>query len=316
MWLPPSASSHGRVLAPVLLAMLLAGCAGNSQGTFGAPGVDVDPAGGGQRISDQPVGGVGGTSPRGPQPLTLGTGPDAIEYTCPLVDTRSGAGAWQVTANGGLRYQGSIANLARECAIDAATKTMTMKVGIEGRVVLGDKGTAGAVNVPIRIAVVQEGANPKTITTKFFTVPVNVPADTGQVSFTVVEDTISFPLPSPSEIERYVVYAGFDPKGTDTKPAATSRPARPRPAATTAPAAAAPATPAPAAAAPAPAAPAATAPARTTTTAPAAAAPASGGFAPPPAASSSGGTFGPPPSSGGFGPPPATFGPPPASSSQ
>lgn len=310
MWLPSSASSHGRVLAPALLAMMLAGCAGNSQGTFGAPGVDVDPASGAQRISDQAVGGVGGSAPRGPQPLALGSGPDAIEYSCPMVDTRTGAGAWQVPApGGGLRYQGSLANLARECAITASTKTMTMKVGIEGRVVLGDKGTAGAVNVPIRIAVVQEGPSPKTITTKFFNVPVNVPADTGQVSFTVVEDTISFPLPSPAEVERYVVYVGFDPKGTDARPA-TARPARPRPAAPAA-------TSEPAAAAPAPAA-AAPAPARTTTTAPAAA-PASsgtssgGGFAAPPAASS--GTFGPAPTtSGGFGPPPTTFGPPPTTS--
>ncbi len=270
------------------------------------------------------MGGVGGTSPRGPQPLTLGTGPDAIEYTCPMVDTRSGAGAWQVPAAGGLRYQGSIANLARECAIVASTKTMTMKVGIEGRVLLGDKGTPGAVNVPIRIAVVQEGASPKIITSKFFNVPVNVPAD-GTVSFTVVEDTISFPLPSPSDLERYVVYAGFDPKGTETRPAATSRPARPRPAA---PAAEAPAAAAPAAATPAPAAatPAATAPARsTTTTAPASTSSGttssgtSGGFAPPPSSSSSSsssGAFGPPPSTGTFGPPPTTFGPPPATSSQ
>ena len=227
-----------------------------------------------------------------------------------MVDTRTGAGAWQVPApGGGLRYQGSLANLARECAITASTKTMTMKVGVEGRVVLGDKGTAGAVNVPIRIAVVQEGPSPKTITTKFFNVPVNVPADTGQVSFTVVEDTISFPLPTPAEVERYVVYVGFDPKGTDARPAA-ARPARPRPAAPAA-------TSEPAAAAPAPAA-AAPAPARTTTTAPAAA-PASsgtssgGGFAAPPAASS--GTFGPAPTtSGGFGPPPTTFGPPPTTS--
>ena len=310
MWLPSSASSHGRVLAPALLAMMLAGCAGNSQGTFGAPGVDVDPASGAQRISDQPVGGVGGSAPRGPQPLALGSGPDAIEYSCPMVDTRTGAGAWQVPApGGGLRYQGSLANLARECAITASTKTMTMKVGVEGRVVLGDKGTAGAVNVPIRIAVVQEGPSPKTITTKFFNVPVNVPADTGQVSFTVVEDTISFPLPTPAEVERYVVYVGFDPKGTDARPAA-ARPARPRPAAPAA-------TSEPAAAAPAPAA-ATPAPARTTTTAPAAA-PASsgtssgGGFAAPPAASS--GTFGPAPTtSGGFGPPPTTFGPPPTTS--
>lgn len=289
MGLPSTASSLCRVLAPAALAVMLAGCGGNSQGLFGAPGTTVDPSSGAQRISDQAVAGVGGPVTGVPQPLALGTGPDAIEYSCPMVDVRSGASAWQVPApGGGLRYQGSISNMARECAIVEGTRTMTMKVGIEGRVLLGDKGTPGAVNVPIRIAVVQEGPSPKTIQSKFFNVPVNVPASEGQVTFSVVEDTISFPLASPGEIERYVVYVGFDPKGT---PAQQPRPSRPRPAApaaSAAPAATTPA-PAPAAAAPAPAAPAAS----------------SSGAA-------SSGTFGPPPSAGTFGPPPTTFGPPPA----
>lgn len=289
MGLPSTASSLCRVLAPAALAVMLAGCGGNSQGLFGAPGTTVDPSSGAQRISDQAVAGVGGPVTGVPQPLALGTGPDAIEYSCPMVDVRSGASAWQVPApGGGLRYQGSISNMARECAIVEGTRTMTMKVGIEGRVLLGDKGTPGAVNVPIRIAVVQEGPTPKTIQSKFFNVPVNVPASEGQVTFSVVEDTISFPLASPGEIERYVVYVGFDPKGT---PAQQPRPSRPRPAApaaSAAPAATTPA-PAPAAAAPAPAAPAAS----------------SSGAA-------SSGTFGPPPSAGTFGPPPTTFGPPPA----
>ncbi len=296
MSLPFAASSLCRVLMPAALAMLLAGCGGNSQGLFGAPGTDIDPALGGQRISDQAVAGVGGRSPAAvaPAPLTMGSGPDAVELSCPVVDVRSGAATWQVPApGGGLRYQGSIGNLARECAI--VGNTMTMKVGMEGRVLLGDKGTAGGVSVPIRIAVVQEGPSPKTILTKFFTVPLNIPAAEGQTTFNVVEDTISFPITNPGDIEKYVVYVGFDPKGTpEAKPRSTT-PARPRPpAAASAPAAAAPAAPAPAAAAPAPAAPAA----------------ASGGtFGPPPSAGS---TFAAPPASGTFGPPPATFGPPPA----
>lgn len=313
MPLPFAASSLSRVLAPAALAMMLAGCAGNSQGQFGAPGTTVDAAAGGQRISDQAVAGVGGPSTGAPAALALGSGPDAIEFSCPLVDVRSGASAWQVPASGGgLRYQASIANLARECTIVESSKTMTMKVGIEGRVLLGDKGTPGAVNVPIRIAVVQEGPNPKTILTKFFTVPVNVPADPGQVVFSVVEDQISFPLTTPGDVEKYIVYVGFDPKGTPAQ--SRPRPARPRPAeASSAPAATTPAT---STSTP----PAASTPSSSTSSSstPSAATPSSSTssssdaatFGPPPSA----GTFGPPPST--FGPPPSSFGPPPASSSQ
>ncbi|TCT06009.1 hypothetical protein [Aquabacter spiritensis] len=302
MPMPSVASPLSRLLVPAALAAMLAGCGGNSQGLFGAPGTTVDPAGGGQRISDAAVAGVGGPSVTGPPSLTVGSGPDAIDYSCPMVDVRTGAAAWQVPASGGgLRYQGSISNMARECAI--VDRTMTMKVGIEGRVLLGDKGTPGAVNVPIRIAVVQEGPSPKTITTKFFTVPLNIPAAEGQISFSVVEDTISFPLVSAAEIERYVVYVGFDPQGTETRPS-RPRPARPAPSAS-APAATAPA----AARAPAASTPTATAAPAASSSAGQSAAPPAATFGPPPAAS----TFSAPPDSGTFGPPPATFGPPPAS---
>ena len=60
-----------------------------------------------------------------------------------------------------LRYQVTIVRTARECHVNSGI--MTMKVGVEGRVITGPAGGAGTVNVPIRLAVVQEGVNPKTI---------------------------------------------------------------------------------------------------------------------------------------------------------
>ena len=296
MRMPFNATWPVRLLVPAALSLALAGCAGggNSQGTFGAPGVDVEP-GAGTRISDQAVAGVGGPS-AAPPTLTVGTGPNAVDYSCPVVDVRTGAGTWQVQGNGGLKYQSTLATLARECAVNG--NIMTMKVGIEGRVVLGEKGTPGGLSVPIRIAVVQEGPSPKTIATKFFTVPLNIPAGENQLLFSVVEDSLSFPLNNPADVEKYVVYVGFDPKGGN-------EPARPRTSTPTKPRPAAPAASAPAAAAPAAAAPAAAAPAP--------AASSGGGFAPPPSAStgtSSTGGFSNSSSGGAtFGPPPGTFAP-------
>lgn len=299
MRMPFNATWPVRLLVPAALSLALAGCAGggNSQGTFGAPGVDVEP-GAGTRISDQPVAGVGGTS-AAPPSLTVGTGPNAVDYSCPVVDVRTGAGTWQVQGNGGLKYQATLATLARECAI-SGTNAMTMKVGIEGRVVLGEKGTPGGLSVPIRIAVVQEGPNPKTIATKFFTVPLNIPAGENQLLFSVVEDSLTFPLTSPGDVERYVVYVGFDPKGSSEPSRPRTTTTKPRPAA---PAAAAPAAAAPAASAPAAAAPAAAASSPSSS---------SGGFAPPPSTSTGTSSTGGFSNSGGgatFGPPPGTFAP-------
>ena len=58
-----------------------------------------------------------------------------------------------------LRYQGSIVRTARECHVNAGV--MTMKVGVEGRVVTGPAGGPGDVDVPLRLAVVQEGPKPE-----------------------------------------------------------------------------------------------------------------------------------------------------------
>ena len=58
------------------------------------------------------------------------------------------------------RYQVTIGQTARECA--ALGGVMTMKVGVQGRVLLGPAGGPGQVDIPLRMAVVQEGTNPKT----------------------------------------------------------------------------------------------------------------------------------------------------------
>lgn len=285
-----------RLVVPALLALALAGCGAGEglDGAFGSQDVGVAGGtplntGGGATGASSSSAGVINSGNTGV--LTVGSGADVQTYDCPLLTVRTGAASWQVTdkPSGALRYQGTIGRLARECSIVGGT--MMVKVGIEGRILLGEKGAPGQVKAPIRIAVVNEGPNPKTVTTKFFAVAVDVPADPGHAAFTVVEDQISFPLLKPAEMERYVIYVGFDPQGTDTrerpKPAASA--ARPKP------------KPKPAAEAAAPAA----APAATS------GAPASDVFGPPP--SSGNGSFSAPPSSGGFSPPPSTstFSPPP-----
>ncbi len=58
-----------------------------------------------------------------------------------------------------MRYQGSIIRTARECHVNVGI--MTMKVGIEGRVITGPAGGPGTVDVPLRVAVVQEGVSPR-----------------------------------------------------------------------------------------------------------------------------------------------------------
>src|SRR6266496_759282 len=89
------------------------------------------------------------------------------EIDCPGVEVRNGAATLSIAAQGvevgpmTTRYQVTIGDTARECA--PLGGVMTMKVGVQGRVLLGPAGAPGQVDIPLRIAVVQEGVNPKTI---------------------------------------------------------------------------------------------------------------------------------------------------------
>ena len=169
-----------------------------------------------------------------------GTGVEQnTDIECPGIEIRTGAATLMIGSKPGqsepsaldLRYQASIVRTARECHVNAGV--MTMKVGIEGRVITGPAGGPGTIDVPIRIAVVQEGVNPKTITSKFASERVSVTSEVDRVPFTHIDPDISFPLPQPlATIDAYVVYVGFDPMGAQQekkKPAARSKPkAKPR----------------------------------------------------------------------------------------
>jgi hypothetical protein len=107
-----------------------------------------------------------------------------------------------------LRYQATFGQMARECG--RAGNMLTMKVGVEGRVILGPAGGPGQVEMPLRYAVVREGPEPKTIVSKLRWVTVEIPPGESNVPFTQVEDELSFPMPREHELEAYVVYVGFD----------------------------------------------------------------------------------------------------------
>ena len=170
------------------------------------------------------------TKDKAADPNTVAT--DDVE--CPGVKIRTGAATLMIGSKPGegepaaldVRYQGSILRTARECHINAGI--MTMKIGIEGRIITGPAGGPGTLDVPLRIAVVQEGINPKTIVSKFGRETATLNNAVDRTTFTHVDPDISFPLPVPlGLIDSYVVYVGFDPLGA--QPAKRKPPAKHKP---------------------------------------------------------------------------------------
>lgn len=163
--------------------------------------------------------------------------PDAPEIEtdieCPGVLIRDGAATLIVGSNPkeqqpsplDVKYQGSIVRTARECHVNNGI--MSMKVGVEGRIITGPAGGPGTVEVPLRIAVVQDGVTQKPVASTFGKEMVTIGSNVDRANFTHVDDTISFPLPRPlGLLDSYVVYVGFDPIGA--KPPERKKPAAKR----------------------------------------------------------------------------------------
>lgn len=166
--------------------------------------------------------------PPTPAPATAASG-GAAEIDCPPVEIRQGtstlsaaAGAEPTATN--LRYQVSIGQTARECAVLGAT--FTVKVGVQGRVALGPAGSPGSIEIPLRVALVREGIEPKTVWTKLYRVPVTIQPGQTNIPFLHVEEDLTVPVPSGADLDAYVVYVGFDPLAAKEprKPAKKQKP--------------------------------------------------------------------------------------------
>lgn len=153
------------------------------------------------------------------------------DFECPDVSVRQGAATLTSSADPAeptalnLRYQVTIGTTARECRLEG--NMLSIKVGMEGRVILGPAGAPGPIDVPIRFAVVEEGIDPKVIATKLDRVAVNVPPDDTNVLFSHVAEGLMFPMPRGGAIDSYVVYIGFDPLSAQPekkKPAPKAKP--------------------------------------------------------------------------------------------
>jgi hypothetical protein len=198
-----TARSCASALALLGMALALSGC--GSSNLFKSSPLDL--------FSTSSTSTTGGTA---------GGDVSTTDIECPEVQVRSGAATLMIGSKPGggepaaldVRYQGSIIRTARECHVNAGI--MTMKVGIEGRIITGPVGGPGTVDVPLRIAVVHEGVNPKTVVSKFGRETVTINDAIDRATFTHVDPDIAFPLPQPlRDIDQYVVYVGFDPASAE-----------------------------------------------------------------------------------------------------
>jgi hypothetical protein len=169
-----------------------------------------------------------------PEPAARGSG-EAVadeEFDCPAIDIREGASTLMVQVPGetnalSLRYQASFVRAARECIVKG--KDVTIKVGLQGRVILGPAGGPGDLKIPVRYALVwEELGRTKMIWSKLYVLPVTIGAEQSNVEFKHVEDDMTVSIPKASELENYMIYIGFDPNGAPIEPRKSPPPKKPK----------------------------------------------------------------------------------------
>ena len=156
------------------------------------------------------------------------------QLTCPPVSIRAGASTLPVglpgkpAAGNDLRYQMTITRTARDCNLTG--NQITARVGIEGRIIVGPAGAPPTVDIPLRVAIVQEGIQDKVIFTKAYRTSLSMADNADSAVYNFVAEDVIYPVPQGGAGDSYVFYIGFDPNGLKPEPAPrrAKRPAKPQ----------------------------------------------------------------------------------------
>ena len=143
--------------------------------------------------------------------------PAAVDFAkkdtyCPPVQVRSGTSTLEVYERGHerdqnyVRYLASIGQTARECTL--VGDTLTIKVGVAGRVVAGPKGSAGNITLPIRIAVAKQFGGTGPLYSQLFKIPVTLAAPTFGANYNQVYEQIV--VQAPPQDRNLIIFVGFD----------------------------------------------------------------------------------------------------------
>ncbi len=183
----------GRVMGAVAVLSILAGCSsmpgGFNENTFGNL--------------------LAYNSPNAP-PVAAGPG-NVTKVDCPAVDVAEGGSTVRSYAGGqsnsSVRYQYSMGDLARDCVVENGQ--IVIKVGVEGKVLLGPAGSPSSFTVPVKISVRRE-SDEKIIETKVYRVAATIPAGSAQTAFSIVADPIRVPFIGETAYDDYQIFVGFE----------------------------------------------------------------------------------------------------------
>ena len=201
-------AGDGAMRLPTALALLVCLSACSALGLGGSSDSDTSsapPSPTRQFLENLALGGPTPATPAAPAPQTRF--PDAVkqqeDFDCPVLDVSANGASIRDFAGGpeagaqNLRHQISITNLARECK-DAGAN-ISMKLGVEGSVLLGPAGSPGSFSVPLLF---EARIKDKVVASRRETLSVTIPPNETRASFNTVID--AFVIPKDDETDVFV----------------------------------------------------------------------------------------------------------------
>lgn len=187
----------GRFALPAALALTLAGC--GSSGSSGS----------GEPSSAQKLGNILMFQSTTPPPVDQLPQDDEANFICPQVIISDGGAAIRAQSgqdSGSLRSQVSINTVARECTPIGKDGAFNLKVGVEGRILIGPAGSPGNYGATLYTQVMR---NNQVLARRSARVGGVIPSGQTGADFSHVESNISVPAGS-GEVE---IIVGLNPGG-------------------------------------------------------------------------------------------------------
>lgn len=191
-----------------LLTLTTAGCgissltSGLGSSVFGSSSSQSAPAPG---VSEEQL--LSAAKQDGGSPAAVGE----IAHGCPRLTISPHGGHLTIYEAGragdglAIMQRGEITKTARECQIEPGR--VTVRYGFSGRVLLGPRGHAGSVRMPVNVVVTD--AKRARVTGDTVSVDATVAVDNPIAYFSTVR-TITFDIPEGSRAGEFEVFVGFD----------------------------------------------------------------------------------------------------------
>ena len=135
--------------------------------------------------------------------------PSSADIVCPIVEIREGGAALR---NGGpsnesVRTQFQVDNTARECDPGASPSQITVKIGIQGKLLIGPAGSPGTYGADLRVAI-RHDADQKIVVAKTYHVSATSNAG-GEGPFEIVTELLPLNVDGYDVANQYSIFVGF-----------------------------------------------------------------------------------------------------------